>query len=66
MSGLNLKIERLKQQLSQWDLAGLTGIPNYRLSLLETGRAIPSDDEIDLLCKALEMKPEHISDKSEG
>lgn len=57
MNGLSLKIERLKRGLSQWDVSELTGIKNYRLSLIECGHAEPTDDERQVLESALELEP---------
>ncbi len=58
----NLKVARIDKGLSQWDLAGETGIPNYRISLIETGRAQPKPEELEALAKALETTPELLVD----
>ena len=57
MKGLSLKMERLKRGLSQWDLSELTGIKNYRLSLIECGRTEPTDEECHILASALDLEP---------
>ena len=61
----NLTIARILKSFSQWDLAGLTGIPNYRISLLETGKAQPKAEELEALAKALETTPELLVDEGE-
>lgn len=62
---LNLTIARIRKSFSQWDLAELTGIPNYRISLLETGRANPKADELEALAQALGTTVEILSDEDE-
>ena len=57
MKNLELKIARIKKGLSQWDLAGETKIPNYRISLIETGRVQPKPEELSILAKALGTTP---------
>jgi len=37
-----LKLTRIDKDISQWDLSQTTGIPNYRISLIENGRVEPS------------------------
>ncbi len=37
----------------QWDLAQKSGIPNYRLSSIETGRVKPKPEELSILAEAL-------------
>ena len=59
----NLAIARILKSISQWELAGKTGIPNYRISLIETGKARPSDDELRRLADALETTPEVLRKK---
>ena len=48
-----LKILRLLHGKSQWALSVETHIPNYRLSLLENGKAEPHPDELLKLADAL-------------
>lgn len=50
---INLKIVRIVRRISQWDLAIRTGIPNYRLSLIETGRKDPTPEELSAIASAL-------------
>ncbi len=54
----NIKALRLLREKSQFDLSLDTKIPNYRLSLLETGKAEPRPDELERLAKALDTLPE--------
>ena len=63
MKNLELKIARIRKGLSQWDLAGKTEIPNYRISLIETGRVEPKADELRRLADALETTPEVLRKK---
>jgi len=55
-----LKIRRLQEGVKQWDLSQKTGIPNYRLSNLENGRAEPKPEELEALAKALGTTTEAI------
>ena len=57
MDGMSLKFERLKRRWSQWDLSERTGIRNYRLSLIECGRVVPTDGEREALSAALHLDP---------
>ena len=50
---LNLKIIRITKGVKQWDLSRETGIPNYRISLIENGRVQPKTEELEALAKAL-------------
>jgi len=50
---MRLKFERITKRVSQWDLSQQTGIPNYRISLIENGRVKPRPEELTLLAKAL-------------
>ena len=50
---LNLKIIRIRKGVSQWDLSQMTGIPNYRISLIECGRVQPKQKELEELATAL-------------
>ncbi len=61
MKNLELKIARIRKGLSQWDLAGKTEIPNYRISLIETGRVEPKADELKRLADALGTSPETLT-----
>jgi len=56
-----LKIKRLQEGVKQWDLAQKTGIPNYRLSNLENGRAEPKPEELSILATALGVTVEEIT-----
>ncbi len=44
-----LKIRRIESGLRQLDLAKKTGIPEWRITKLETCRAVPKQEEIDKL-----------------
>ena len=60
-----LKIVRIKKGVSQWDLSQETGIPNYRISLIENGRVQPRLGEVEALAKALGTTVKAITDKGE-
>lgn len=56
-----LKFRRISQGEKQWDLARKTGIPNYRISNLENGRAEPKPEELSILAAALGVTVEEIT-----
>jgi len=58
---LSLKLIRLLRGQSQFDLAIATRIPNYRLSLIENGKAEPCTDELMRLAQALDTSPEQLT-----
>jgi transcriptional regulator with XRE-family HTH domain len=53
MKGLTLKFQRLRRDLTQWELAVRAGIPPYRISDFERGRVEPRPDEAARLRAAL-------------
>ena len=55
---ISIKILRLLQGKSQFQLSLETQIPSYRLSVLENGRAEPKQEELRRLAEALGTKPE--------
>ena len=58
MHMISIKILRLLRAKSQFKLSLETEIPNYRLSLLEHGKAEPTPDELEKIAEALETTPE--------
>ena len=50
-----IKIARIVRGISQWELAGLTGLPNYRLSLIENGKSKASGAEMQSILSALKI-----------
>ncbi len=60
----NLKIARILKGTSQWDLSTKTGIPNYRISLIENGRVEPKPEELKALAEALETTPQAIKEET--
>jgi|GEM_PF-2246815 len=46
---LRLKLKRIKAGLRQFDVSRKTGIPEWRLTKLETARALPKGQEIEKL-----------------
>ena len=50
----NMRLERIKREVTQVDLWMKTGIPQWRISLIERGIR-PKAEEADRIAKALEM-----------
>lgn len=48
-----LKLERLNRNCPQWQLAQVVGMSPSRLSMIETGRIRPRDEEVARLAAAL-------------
>ncbi len=44
MAVTNLQIERLKKELTQWDIAQVIGCNRAYISMLENSREIPSEE----------------------
>ena len=59
MAATPFKIERVKREITQAELAGRSGVPQHRISLLERG-VIPRPEEAKALAEAFEMKPEEL------
>jgi len=57
----NLKHKRMFLGWKQWDLAQKSGIPNYKISNLENGRAEPKPEELSILAAALGVTVEEIT-----
>jgi transcriptional regulator with XRE-family HTH domain len=55
MTGLDLKVARIKQGRKQLDLARETGIHPTRLSKIENNWEEPRDDELAAICIALTL-----------
>ena len=51
------KIVRILRGRSQFEVSLATGIPNYRLSLIENGKADPTAEEVGKLAIALGTVP---------
>lgn len=54
-----LKLERIKREVSQNDLELRTGIPQWRISLIERGLR-PKQHEIEKISEALRLSVEDI------
>jgi predicted transcriptional regulator len=54
MSGIDLKIERIKCGVKQLELARQTGINPTRLSKIECGWIEPRDQEVEMIRDRLE------------
>ena len=67
---LNLKIARMKQSKTQYDLSYLTRIPQGIISLIETGIKQPTLEQAEKITDALQVSIEEIfpdiTDKVQG
>ncbi|MGO9175650.1 MAG: helix-turn-helix transcriptional regulator [Desulfobaccales bacterium] len=59
MAATPFKLERVKRELTQVELAALSGIPQHRISLLERG-VKPRADEVKALARAFKVDPEEL------
>jgi len=59
MAATPFKIERIKQELTQTELAARSGIPQHRISLLERG-VRPRPDEVRALADAFKVDPQEL------
>lgn len=59
MAATPFKIERVKRELTQAELAALSGVPQHRISLLERGIK-PRPEEAKALADAFEVSPEEL------
>jgi len=59
-----VRLERIKKELSQYDMWMCTGIPQWRISLIERGIA-PREDEIEKISQTLGCPAEEIFPKKE-
>ncbi len=59
MAATRFKIERVKRELTQSELAALSGIPQHRISLLERG-VRPQANEVKVLASILKVNPEEL------
>ncbi len=55
-----IKLLRLLRGMSQFELSLKTQIPSYRLSVLENAKAVPREEELERLAKALGTTPEFL------
>jgi len=60
-----LRLERVIKELTQTELAHRSGIPQWRISLLERGKAA-NDSERQRLAAALGLPPEALWPAGEG
>jgi len=57
---VNLKIARVVNGMSQYDLASQTGIPQSRLSLIERGFFRPTQRQSEKIAEAVRSEPEKL------
>ena len=60
-----IKYWRQKLNKTQQDLANFLGIPRSLFSIIESGRAIPSLEELEKIAEFLEVTPGHIYTKEQ-
>ena len=60
VTGEIIKAERLKQGLSQGELAQLVGVTQDSISLWELGKRLPDTRYIVLLCEALNISADYL------
>ncbi len=53
MDGIEIKIARIRAGVKQYELAQQAGIHPSELSLIESGRALPSAEKLDRISRAL-------------
>ena len=53
--GFNIKVERLRQELSQAELAEKVNLSSNSITAIETGKQIPSAINLYLMAKALNI-----------
>lgn len=54
---LRSEFERRRQGLTQHALAARSGVPQTYISLLERGRLVPTETELDRLARVLDVSP---------
>lgn len=57
---LLLKFRRVELGISQRQLAAQSGVPQHLICWAERRRYQPTDDELDALAQALDVKPGHL------
>jgi len=53
MDGIELKVQRIRACLRQYELAARAGLREGELSLIETGRKLPSEEKLARILQAL-------------
>ena len=61
-----LKTWRIERNLSQYELAAATGVPRWRIQLLEGAFREPEKEEVETLACALGVQPEDLFPKFGG
>jgi transcriptional regulator with XRE-family HTH domain len=57
---LRLRFERLKKGISQVDLADMTGVHQSSISDFEIGERIPSEVQLEVIARVLDVAPARI------
>ena len=64
--GLNVRLERTRQAMTQEELAELAGSDQTYVSAIERGTKAASIDVIERLAKALRVRPQQLLDETLG
>ena len=57
---MNSKFVCMLRGKSQFQVSLLTEIPSYRLSVIESGKVVPTEEELERLAAALDTTPENL------
>lgn len=57
---MKLKVARAEKDLTQWDLALKAGVSQAKVSLIERGHIVPSDDDRQRMAAALGLEADQI------
>jgi len=57
---MNLRKIRFELGMRQWDLSLISGISQSKLSLIERGYIVPSDEDKRRICEALNLDRDEI------
>jgi len=64
---MDLREARFKSRMTQWGLALRTGVNQSKVSLIERGYVVPTDEERKRICEALNLDLHEIDwPKKEG
>lgn len=64
--GMNVRVARVRQRLSQEALAEAAGTNQTRLSLIERGKVVPGLDVLERIARALKLPPSILLDEGDG
>ena len=61
-----LTLWRIERGLSQWELAGASGVPRWAVQLIECGHRLPSPGERTAIACALAVDENHLFPSQSG